>query len=195
VAHTWTGTCNRGAVSYSDVKSVERVFYIATICILSLIVVLTMRREPGSTATFKHLEIEDTGGHTRIILGTDSQGTAEIRFVDETGKKTSKIEQYRDGSTSMRFAGVGSTPSLTLDAPQAGPGPMVSLRGNTDDQMMYLGAADRQDDSPSGSAEAYGWGLYVNARGFKPPYAAIGAYRDRKNGEIRGFVHPERQTK
>jgi hypothetical protein len=37
-----------------------------------------------------------------------------------------------------------------------------------------------------------GYDAFVGSGGFKPPYAAIGAYRDMKTGKIQGFVHPEK---
>jgi len=172
----------------------ERLFYLVTICVLSctLIVLTFVHRNVASAAVMTHLEIQDTSGHTRIILGTDADGTAELRFVDQTGKKVSQLQQYRDGGTSMQFAGSADSPSIRIDASQQGPGPIISLAGNSDDQRMYLGAADYQDDVPTWSARAYGWGFYVPAGGFKHPYAAIGAYRDQKSGDIRGFVFPEK---
>jgi hypothetical protein len=42
------------------------------------------------------------------------------------------------------------------------------------------------------SARAHGWGFYVPAEQFKSPYAAIGAYRDEKSGNIIGFVLPNK---
>jgi hypothetical protein len=172
----------------------ERLCYLATICILifALVVTTLFERRGASAAVMTHLEIRDTSGHTRMVLGTDANGTAELRFVDATGKKVSGVKQYSDGSTSMQFAGTGDTPGIRISAMQRGPSPIIALAGNSDDQRLYLGAADHQDDVPSLSPKAYAWGLYVPAGGFRPPYAAVGAYRDQKSGEIRGFVFPER---
>ncbi len=85
----------------------ERLLYLVTICVLSctLIVLIFVQRGGASAAVMTHLEIQDTGGRTRIILGTDADGTAELRFVDQTGKKVSRLQQYRDGGTSMQFSG------------------------------------------------------------------------------------------
>jgi hypothetical protein len=175
-----------------DIK--ERLLYLSVICVSMAALTITAvgRRRAESSASFSHIEIQDTAENTRIIIGTDSNGTAEIRFVGGNLKKLSYIQQYSDGSTSMRFAGRANEPSIMIDAMQSGPGPVVSLRGNSDDQMIYLGAADQQDDIPSVSPQAYGWGLHVPAGGFQPPYAAIGANRDSKTGKIQGFVHPEK---
>lgn len=165
-----------------------------TICVLfcALVVITLIERRGVSAAVMTHLEIRDSAGHTRIVLGTDADGTAELRFVDAAGKKVSQIQQYRDGSTSMRFAGRADSPSITINAMQQGPTPRIVLAGNSDDQRVYLGADDYGDDVPSLSSKAHGWGLYIPAGGFKSPYAAIGAYRDQKTGAIRGFVFPER---
>lgn len=172
--------------------SAERLFYLIAIAVLASTLGVTILGQPrrATTAVLTHLEIQDATGHTRIVLGTDANGTAELRFVDATGRKVSQLQQYRDGSTSMSFAGTADTPSIVINAMQHGPSPIISLAGNSGDQRMYLGAADHQDDVPRLSPQAYAWGLYVPAGGFKPPYAAIGAYRDQKTGEIRGFVHP-----
>jgi hypothetical protein len=121
------------------VPSTERIFYFLTICVLGAALAVTtfLGRQRPSTVAITHLEIQDTSGHTRIFQGTDADGTAEMRFVDATGKKVSRIEQYRDGSTSLRFDGTGDGPSITIEAMQQGPSPMIVLAGNSDDQRIY----------------------------------------------------------
>ena len=172
----------------------ERLAYLVVIATLAgaLIVTAAVGRRTESSTTFRHIEIVDPAGNPRVIIGTDSSGTSEIRFVSADGKKASYLQQYSDGSTSLRFAGPGNEPSVLIDAMQAGPGPIVFLRGNHEDQKLFMGAADHQDDVPSASPKAFGWGFYVPAGGFKPPYAAIGAWRDMQTGKIQGFVHPEK---
>lgn len=176
-------------------RALERLQYLTLICgfVVALSAVIINRRSVGADAIFRRIEIQDSSGHTRIVLATDSDGTAQIRLTDATGNKTSILEQYRDGTTMLRFAGSGQRDSLWMEAPQIGPGPSIWLAGNTDDQMMYLGPNDLQNDVPSLSLKAQGWGLYFPAGGFKPPYAAVGAYRDWNTGKIAGFVHPSPQ--
>ncbi len=176
----------------AGMKALERFAYIALIGSLAVALrsVASHKSAAGTEAIFRRLEIQDSSGHTRIVLSTDSAGTAQMQLTDITGKKNSVIEQDRDGSTTLRFAGPGERDSIWINAAQTGPGPSIWLAGNTDDQVMYLGPGDLQNDVPSLSLKAQGWGLYFPAGGFKPPHAAIGAYRDRKTGRISGFVHP-----
>ena len=176
-------------------KWLERLLYLALISgfAMALSVVILNKRSMGADAIFRRVEIQDSSGHTRIVLATDSDGTAQIRLTDASGKKNSVLKQCRDGTTTLGFAGPGQWDSISMTAPQVGPGPSIGLVGNTDDQMMYLGPGDLQDDLPPVSPKAGGWGLYVPAGNFKPSpsYAAIGAYRDQKTGKIRGFVHTQ----
>ena len=180
------------SVEVESMKRLERLVYITLLCgfAVALSEVVSNQRQVGADAIFRRIEIQDPSGHPRIILATDSDGTAQIRLTDTSGKKNSVIEQYRDGTTTLRFAGPHQGDSIIMSASQIGPGPKLFLRGNTDDQIIYLGSPE--DDVPSPSLKAYAWGLYVSDVGFRPPHAAVGAYRDLKTGKISGFVYPQR---
>lgn len=143
----------------------ERLLYLVAIWLLTCAILV--ERRGAATAAMTHLEIQDTSGHTRIVLGTDANGTAELRFVDATGKKISQVQQYRDGSTSMQFAGTANSPSVAINAMQQRPSPIIALAGNSDDQRLYLGATDHQDDVPSLSSKGICLGAVRPGRRFQ----------------------------
>ena len=125
------------------VKRAEGLLCIALGCTVGFGSALASRAGAAeSVLSVRRLEIKDSVGRTTIVLGTDSDGTAEILLTDATGKLKSTLAQYRDGTTEMRFGGPENRPSVVISAPQLGVGPRVYLQGNSYDQVIYLGPSE-----------------------------------------------------
>ena len=136
------------------------------------------------------LEITDTHGQPRIVLTTDDEGTAKIEFLAPDAKSRSVIQQFRNGSMSLTFAGTGQQPAVSLATDSLGYGPKLTMRGNGRNQVIVLGFPGDDAMQPGSSSKA--WGLFFPGPQAFRNLAAIGVGEATKSDERRGFILPER---
>jgi|SRR5579875_1494919 len=136
------------------------------------------------------LEITDAHGRPRMILATDADGTAKIEFVDSDAKSRSSLQQFRNGSMSLTFAGTGQQPAVSLATDPLGYGPTLTIQGNGKNQLIVLGFPAEDTMQPGASSKA--WGLFFPGPQPFRNLAAIGVGEATNSDERRGFIFPEK---
>lgn len=143
-----------------------------------------------SVVSVRSLQIVDSSGTARIVLGTDEQGIASITFTGHAGAPPSVIKQFPDGAMRIEFAGkVSGTPSVVLTSDAVGVGPALMMRGVGRDQAVMLGFNGHEGEKPGQPAKL--WGLFLP--GHKPfsNMAALGV-QEESGGKWNGFIIPQR---
>jgi hypothetical protein len=136
------------------------------------------------------LEITDAHGRPRIVFATDDEGTAKIEFINPEAKSRSLIQQFKNGSMSLTFAGKGPQPAVNLATDPLGYGPKLLIRGNGRNQVIVLGFPE--DDAMQPGTPSKVWGLFFPGPQSFQNLAAIGVGEETNSDERRGFVVPEK---
>jgi hypothetical protein len=162
-------------------------------CGLSVGLLFSDRIQAQTTAmTVPRLEIVDSAGRPRIVMTTDSDGTARIEFRLPDRKAESVIEQFRNGAMDLRFAGKGERPAVNLATDLLGYGPTLTMRGNGEGQIVLLGFPE--DDAMKPGTAGKIWGLFFPSQQQPFQYlAGIGATEAVSSNERKGFVFPPKQ--
>jgi len=176
-------------------RSTERLILLVALaasCSFSLGLLLSDRiQAQTNTVSVPRLEIVDSSGRPRIVMTTDSDGTAKLEFVLPGQNTESVIEQFRNGAMDLRFAGKGEQPAVNLATDLLGYGPSLTMRGNGERQIILLGFPD--DDAMKPGAASKSWGLFFPGQQPFQYLAGIGAAEAISSSERRGFVFPPKQ--
>jgi hypothetical protein len=145
----------------------------------------------GKTISISRLEIIDAAGRPRIVMTTDADGGAKLQFIQPDRKTQSIIQQFRDGSMTLSFAGKGVQPAVNLSTDLLNYGPILTMRGNGKEQTILLGFPE--DDAMKPAQASKTWGLFFPDRRPFQYLAGIGAAEAINSSERRGFVFPRKQ--
>jgi hypothetical protein len=184
----------RTAVIEGEMKNIERVILLTALASslsFSLGLLFSEHTQAKSDAlSVPKLEITDAHGRPRMVFTTDDEGTAKIEFVDPEAKSRSLIQQFRNGSMSLTFAGTGQQPAVNLATDPLGYGPKLTIRGNGKNQLIVLGFPE--DDAMQPGTPSKAWGLFFPGPQAFRNLAAIGVGEATNSDERRGFVVPEK---
>src|SRR4051794_19072320 len=130
-----------------------------------------------SVISVRSLQIVDSSGRPRIVLGTDQQGIASITFTAQGGGPSSVIKQFPSGSMRIELAGkVSNTPSVVLTSDAVGVGPALMMHGVGKDQAIMLGFNGQEGEKPGQPAKL--WGLFLPGRAPFSNMAALGVQEE-----------------
>jgi len=147
--------------------------------------------ERESVISVRSLQIVDSSGRPRIILGTDQQGAASVTFTAEGGGPLSVIKQFPSGAMRIELAGRGSnTPSVVLTSDAVGVGPALMMQGVGKNQAIMLGFNGQEGEKPGQPAKL--WGLFLQGKAPFSNMAALGVQED-GGGKWNGFIIPQRK--
>lgn len=173
-------------------RSTERLILLIALagsCSFSLGLLFSDRMHAQTnTVSVPRLEIVDSSGRPRIVMTTDSEGTAKIEFTLPDHDAESVIEQFRNGAMDLRFAGKGEHPAVNLTTDLLGYGPRLTMRGNGEGQIVLLGFPE--DDAMKPGTASKSWGLFFPGQQPFQYLAGIGAAEAINSNERRGFVFP-----
>lgn len=142
-----------------------------------------------SVISVRSLQIVDSSGRPRIIMGTDQQGVASVTFTAQAGVPSSVIKQFPSGSMRIEFAGkVSGTPNVVLTSDAVGVGPALMMHGVGKGQVIMLGFNGQEGEKPGEPAKV--WGLFLPGQAPFSNVAALGV-QEEGGGKWSSFLIPQ----